>query len=199
MQRLFLWLSAALSLWALAPRPLTAQNAIGLDGVISNRDDNAFGIGITYAFDPTAALGSRLEFGLPFGWTGRPKVLASVDLEILTGNFKRDNTCREKSPITGGEHFYHDCDTGVQFAPSAVEGPAPVLAFAAIYAILDLGPFRVGWAHTAGHFGQGDCETMALVGVATSKRSWIMVDLPSSGGFRFRIEAAIWANDLLTF
>lgn len=123
--------AACLAFLLLMAPPASAQGVIGFDGILSNRKENAFGMGLSLVSGPllSGAIGNTI-------WA--VKLLGAVDLEVVTGELSRDDICRPVDPKTGGFHYYRDCNTGAAIPPSIAEASAPIRSYLAGYGVLDI-------------------------------------------------------------
>ena len=187
--------AAALSLVlaVLANPPPAAQNAVGLDGVISAqrgnslRQENAFGLGLTYTWDIVALVPGFMHF----------KLYGGADLEIVTGELNEGVT-RPRHPVTGDYNFYKAGDD-FWIDPTKAEAPPSLRLFWSVYPVLDIRRIRLGYTPFTQHVDWSDRQGSFLVGFAMTPVSWIMWERPVHGGWRIRIEGSIWANPLATF
>jgi len=167
-----------LGLVFLLAAPAAAQGVLGIDGILSNRAENAFGVGLTLAYPVfTGTLGG-------LNWAA--KLLGAADLEVVAGKLE-PGACRE---IPDGD-YYVDCATGTTAIPHTLaEASSPTRFYAAGYGVVDVWRVRLGGG-LVGHPGSGDAVGSALIGFAASTSSFFMVELPNLSGWRLRIEVAV--------
>jgi len=160
------WLAAVL----LSHVPACAQGVIGLDGLISNRAENAFGVGATLSYRVL-----RWSVG---GVNMTLRALGAADLEVVQGARTSPTICRLPD-ASGGRYYYRDpCDpTGAYVPPSLAEASSPLRFYGAGYGVLDAWRVRLG-VGTGGHPGSNDFVLSGLVGFAASTTSWLMVEFP---------------------
>jgi len=177
----------AILIAATAASPLRGQGLFGVDGLVSERAENAFGVGVTLAYP---------LFVVPVGQTWvSAKVMGFGDLEIVTGTRLLNGICR-RPDTTPGRFYYRDCNTGDTYPPELVEASSPMRIFTGGYLLVDAWRIRLGGGVTL-HPGGGDAAFTPLVGFAASRSSWLMLESPGWVGWRLRIQITLAGPDFI--
>jgi hypothetical protein len=177
-------------LWGTSPAVAAAQRlgTIGIDGVISNRAENAMGGGLTFAYVDSAFTGTL------WGQKLAAKAMMLADLEIVMGALEPD-VCRIPDS-SGAVYYYRYCSTGEAIDYTLAEDSAPTRGYLAAYLLLDYWRARFGFGG-AMHPRAGDFVLSGLVGFAASPNSWFMLELPGMPfhDWRLRIEVKLSGQD----
>lgn len=173
------------------PKPAAAQHSWGLAGVLSDRIENAFGVGGSLTI-PIPKLEGRAPIG---DWSPRwgLRVYGIVDLEFTAGELVQ-GICRYDEP-DGGFYYYRRCDTHDPVQPFDAEAASKKRIYSALYVVGDLWRIRAG-AGLASHPFSGEFLGSALVGFAMSQHFWTTLEVPQLKGWRLRAELQLGAPHL---